>query len=244
MTDVGSSASTDKVKPVAVWEDFIDIFYAPAQVFARRMHGSVWVPLLIVTVVIGALFYVNSGVLQPLFDAEFDRGIAAAMRRNPRLTPEMAEGFRQGAQRFAVLGALVLVPAGMLLTGTAVWLIGKLFEAKQQYQSALIVAAYAWVPRILEAVLGGLQGLLLDPDRLDGRFRISLGIGRFLDPNTTSPVLVGLLGRVDLFTIWVTVLLAIGLSTTGAISRSRAFLAAPLIWAAGAVPIVFQALRQ
>jgi hypothetical protein len=82
------------------------------------------------------------------------------------------------------------------------------------------------------------------PDRLDGRFRISLGIGRFLDPNTTSPILVALLGRVDLFTIWVTVLLAIGLSTTGAISRGRAFLAAPLIWAAGAIPIVFQALRQ
>jgi hypothetical protein len=78
---------------------------------------------------------------------------------------------------------------------------------------------------------------------MNGRFRLSLGVGRFFDPDATSPVLLGILGRVDLFTIWVTVLLAIGLSVTGGMSRSRAFTAAPLIWAAGALPIVLQALR-
>jgi hypothetical protein len=45
------------------------------------------------------------------------------------------------------------------------------------------------------------------------------------------------------FTILVTLLLAIGLSVTGGISRARAFIAAPLIWALGAIPVVVQALR-
>jgi hypothetical protein len=227
-----------------VWEDFIDIFYAPSQVFARRAQGNFWIPLIVVTLAIGALSFLNSGVLQPIFDAEFDRGIAAAMRQNPRMTPEMAERFRHTAQSIASIGTFVFVPIGIVLTGSTVWLIGKLFEAKQSYRSALVVAAYGWVPRIPDAVLAGVQGLFLDPAQLDGRFRLSLGIGRFLDPNTTSPILLAVLGRVDLFTIWVTVLLAIGLSVTGGISRSRAFLAAPLIWAAGAIPIVLQALRQ
>jgi hypothetical protein len=244
MTDADPVAATMKAERTAVWEDFIDIFYAPSQVFARRAQGSFWIPLFVVTLAIGALFYLNSGVLQPMFDAEFDRGMAAAMRQNPRLTPEMAEGFRQTGLRIAQIGGFLFVPIGIFLTGTAVWLIGKLFEAKQAYRSALVVAAYAFVPKILDAVLQGLQGLVLDPAQLDGRFRLSLGIGRFLDPNTTSPVLLGLLGRIDVFTIWVTVLLAIGLSVTGGISRSRAFLAAPLIWAAGAIPVVLQALRQ
>ena len=99
------------------------------------------------------------------------------------------------------------------------------------------------MPRILEAVVHGLQGLFLDPAQLDGRFRVSLGVGRFLDPNTVSPILLGLVGRIDVFTIWVTVLLAIGLSVTGGITRARAFMAAPIIWAVGAIPVVFQALR-
>jgi hypothetical protein len=243
MTDA-EVAATLKPDRAAVWEDFIDIFYAPSQVFGRRAQGSFWIPLFVVTLTIGVLFYLNSGVLQPMFDAEFDRGIAAAMRQNPGMTPDMAKEFRQTARRVASVGTYVFVPIGIALTGTVLWLIGKLFEAKQAYRAALVVAAYAFVPRILDGVLAGLQGLFLDPAMMDGRFRLSLGIGRFLDPNATSPILLALLGRVDVFTIWVTILLAIGLSVTGGISRSRAYLAAPLIWAAGAIPLVLQALRQ
>jgi Yip1 domain len=233
-----------KAEKAAVWEDFIDIFYAPSQVFARRAEGSFWIPMFVVMLAIGTLFYLNSGVLQPMLDAEFDRGMAVAMRRNPQLTPEMADRFRQSGVRIAQVSGFVFVPLAVFLTGSAVWLIGKLVEAKQAYGTALIVAAYAYVPKILEAVVNGLQGLFLDPAQLDGRFRVSLGIGRFLDPNTASPILLALLGRVDVFTIWVTVLLAIGLSVTGGISRSRAFMVAPLIWATGAIPVALQALQQ
>jgi hypothetical protein len=244
MADDHSVATTTNTPRAAVWEDFVDIFYAPSQVFARRACGSVWAPLLVVMLAIGGLFYVNSGVLRPIMDAEFDRGIAAAMRQNPQLTPELAERFRQTSLRIAQVGGFLFVPIAVFLTGSLVWLIGKLLDAKQAYGTALVVTAYAYVPKILEAVLNGLQGLLLDPAQLDGRFRTSLGIGRFLDPNTTSPFLLALAGRIDVFTIWVTVLLAIGLSVTGGISRSRAFLATPVIWALGAIPLVLQAFRQ
>jgi hypothetical protein len=227
----------------AVWEDFIDIFYAPSLVFARRARGSFWIPFFVVTCAIGALFYLNSGVLQPVMDGEFNRAMAAAMRTNPRLTPEMADRFRQTGVRLAQVAGFVIVPVAIFLTGSAVWVIGKLFEAKQAYQAALVVAAYAWVPKIVEAVLNGLQGLFLDPSQLNGRFRLTLGLGRFFDPDATSPIFLAFIGRIDVFTIWVTVLLAIGLSVTGGISRSRAALAAPLIWAAGALPILFQAFR-
>jgi len=238
-----AAAATTKVDRAAAWEDFIDIFYAPSAVFARRAAGSIWLPLIVVTLAIGALIYVNMGVLEPMMSAEFDRGMAAAMRSNPRLTPEMADQMRGIGLRLGQFGGF-FTPIGILLTGTGVWLIGKLFEAKQTYHAAIVVAAYSFVPKILESVIHGVEGLFLDPAQLDGRFRVSLGVGRFLDPNTVSPILLGLLGRIDVFTIWVTVLLAIGLSVTGGISRSRAFLASPLIWALGAIPVVFQAMRS
>jgi hypothetical protein len=227
----------------AVWEDFIDIFYAPSLVFARRARGTFWIPFLFVTIALGVLFYVNSGVLAPVMEAEFNRGMAATMRSNPRLTPEMAENFRATGMRIVQTIGFLFVPVAMFMTGTALWLIGKLVEAKQSYGVALMVAAYAWVPRVVESVLHGLQGIVLDPSTLDGRFRLSLGVGRFLDPDSTPPALLALVGRIDVFTIWVTVLLAIGLSVTGGISRKRAALVAPLIWAAGAIPVLLQALR-
>jgi ABC-type transport system involved in cytochrome c biogenesis permease component len=57
-------------------------------------------------------------------------------------------------------------------------------------------------------------------------------------------VLVVLLGRVDVFTIWVTVLLAIGLSVTGRIPRSRAAIAAVIVWICGALPQLLGAMRS
>jgi hypothetical protein len=251
MSDLSTSAPGDAfaaaptpVKPASRWEDFIDIFYAPASVFARRSTSGFGIPLLVVTVIIGVIFIANSGVMQPIMDAEFSRGMAAAMKKNPAITPEMMQKGRAIGETFAKIGAFVFVPIAIFLTGLLRWLIGKLFDAKESLGAALMVTAYAYVPKILESVLTGVQGLLMDPASLNGRYKVSLGVGRFLDPDTASPMLLALLGRVDVFTIWVTVLLAIGLSVTGRIPRSKAAMAAVLVWICGALPGILGALRQ
>jgi hypothetical protein len=226
-----------------VWEDFIDIFYAPAQVFARRERGSVWIPLVVVTLLTGVLFYLNSGLLQPIVDAEFERAMATAMRDNPNIPPEAVERMRGFATRIGQVAVFVFMPLGILGVGLVMWLAGKLVDATQSFRAALVVAAYAFTPRVLEGVINSIQGLFVDPSQLDGRFRISFGIGRFLDPDTTSPLVVAVLGRVDVFTLWITVLIAIGLSVTGRIPRMRAAIAAAIVWLAGGLPLIFQALR-
>ena len=245
MGDSETGARPVAAEPAAVWEDFIDIFYAPSAVFARRQHGSFWIPLSVVTLLMGVLFFMNSGVLQPMMDAEFNRQMAAAMRNNPeRMTPENIERFRQIGTRIGQVAIFLFGPITICAVGCAVWAAGKLFEARQSFTAALVVAAYAYVPRVLEQVLNGVQGLLLDSAQLNGRFRLSLGLGRFLDPDTASPLVIAMAGRVDLFTIWITVLLAIGLSVTGHVSRQRAAMAAVLVWVAGALPVIFRALRS
>jgi hypothetical protein len=248
-TDSGLGATTADSTPTptaraAWWEDFIDIFYAPSQVFARRAGSGFGLPMLVVTVLLALIAVANSGVMQPIMDAEFTRSTAAAMRANPQLTPEMMEKGRGFGEAIAKYGAVVFVPVGIFLTGLMLWLVGKFFDAKEPLSDAIMVAAYAFVPRILEAVLAGVQGLLLDPATLNGRFKLSLGLGRFLDPDTASPLLLALLGRIDVFTIWVTVLLVIGLSVTGRIPRARAAVAGVLMWIVGALPQLLSALRS
>lgn len=236
--DAGASAPPP-AKPASRWEDFIDIFYAPSAVFARREGSGFGIPMLVVTLVIGVLFLVNAGVLQPMMDAEMTRSMA----KNPNMTPEMVEKGRAIGMTIAKIAGFIFIPITIFCVGLALWLCGKIVDAKESFAAALMVASYAYVPKILESVLGGVQGLLMDPASLNGRYRISLGIGRFLDPDTTSPMLLALLGRVDLFTIWVTVLLAIGLSVVGKIPRSRAALAAVAVWVIGALPGLLQGLR-
>ena len=251
MSDLSASAPGDNldaapapVKPASRWEDFIDIFYAPSSVYERRRNSGFGIPMVVVTVLIGVIFVANSGVMQPIMDAEFARGAAQAMKQNPQITAESMEKMRSVGETFAKIGAFIFVPIAMFLTGLALWIVGKFFDAKQTLAAAIMVASYAYVPRILENIINGVQGLLMDPASLDGRYRLSLGAGRFLDPDTASPMLLALLGRVDVFTIWVTLLLAIGLAVTGKIPRSKAALAAAIVWLVGALPGVWQASRM
>lgn len=230
------TATTPAPEKASVWEDFLDIFYAPSAVFARRENGSFWIPMLVVTVILGTLFLVNSRVMDPIFEAEIQRRMASAMAKNPQITPEMMDRMRGMMTASAKVSAFVAIPFVIFLTGVVLYFAGKLFAAKQTFRAALVVAAYAYVPKIIEGVLAGVQGFFVDPAQLDGPYRLTLGMGRFLDPDTASPVLIGLLGRVDLFTIWVTVLLAIGLSVTGRIPRAKAALAAAVVWLVGALP--------
>lgn len=230
---------------VSIWEDFLDIFYDPSAVFARREGGSVWIPTLVVTALIGTFFVVNSGIIDPIMEAEFRRTMAANARSGgSQLSAADLERGRQFAVTFGKFMGIVTIPILIVLMGLTLWLVGKLVGAKQSARAAIVVAAYAYMPKALEAVLSSVQGLLIDTSTLDGRFRMSFGIGRFLDPDITAPALLAFLGRVDVFTLWVTVLLAIGLSVTGKIPRSQAALAAALVWIVGALPSVLPALMQ
>ena len=96
----------------------------------------------------------------------------------------------------------------------------------------------------LARIGGGVEGLVMAPASLDVQYRGSLGPGRFLDPDATSPLVLGLVARLDVFTLWITVLLAIGLSVTGRIPKRQAAIAAALVWLLGAVPALLTAMRS
>ena len=231
-------------KPASVWEDFIDIFYTPSTVFARRERSGFFLPLLVVTLLTGILFIVNSGVLQPVMDAEMGRAVSAMQRSGTTLTAEQVESMRSMNEKISKVAVFIFLPVGIFFTGLALWLTGKFVESRATLGQALMVSSYSFLPRVVEGVTTSIQGLLLDPASMNGRYRISLGVGRFFDPDTTSPMLLAIIGRLDVFTIWVTVLLLIGLAIVGKIPRQRAAIAAVIVWFVGAIPGVLQALRQ
>jgi hypothetical protein len=72
---------------------------------------------------------------------------------------------------------------------------------------------------------------------------VGFNLARFMDPDGASPALIALASRFDLFTIWVTVLLAIGLHVVGRIPKQQAAIVAAITWVVGALPAVLGALR-
>jgi hypothetical protein len=236
MTESAASAAPSKPAQSSFWEDVIDIFIQPAEVFRRRENRSVWPPMLFVAISIGIIFFATFNTLEPLFAAEFTRQTAAVMAKNPQITQEMMDKQRSIGEAFTRYGIGVVMLISMFILGVVAWLLGKLVGSKQTFQAALVVAAWSYMPRVLGAVIGGVQGLLMDPAKLTGQMSISLSPARFMDPDASNPLLFQLMGRLDLITIWVTILLAIGLYVTGKVSKERAAVFGILIWIVGSLP--------
>ena len=114
---MATQAAPVAAPPAAIWEDFIDIFYAPSAVFRRRESGNFFIPLAVITIVCGALFYLNSGALQPMFDAEFDRQMAMVARQNPNFNPEAADRMRGFAMRMQQVAMFIFIPIAIFGVG-------------------------------------------------------------------------------------------------------------------------------
>lgn len=242
MSESPAAAAATATPQPSFWEDVIDIFFQPAAVFRREQHRSVWPPLLFVAIAIGVIFFVTFNTLQPIFDAEFTRNSARAMANNPRVTPEAMEKMRSFSVSLGRYLIAVIMLVTMVVLGSITWLVGKLFGSEQTYHAGLVVGAWSYMPRVIGAVLAGVQGLILDPSALNSQLAISLSPARFVDVDTANPILYQLLGRFDLITIWVTVLIGIGMYVTGKLGKGQATVVAVIVWVIGGLPAIRQAL--
>src|SRR5450759_3150272 len=189
---MGSNA--DAVKEVdpspakaGLWEDFVDIFYAPSSVFARRSDGKFGLALLFLVIVGTVLFFLTKNAMQPIMDAEFTRQSAAAMRKNPSLT---AEQMASGRNFFEMLGPLFFalgLTVSVLGAGLVLWVVGKLFDAKESVAAAMMIATYAEVPRIVQILTNAAQGLVMSPEKLNSVNAVGFNNARFMDHDAASP---------------------------------------------------------
>lgn len=228
-------------EPTTVIDDLIEIWTSPRTVFARRAGSGFFLMMCIVTILMGALWLANMGAMQGIMDAEYARQMAEVMKQNPSLTMEQLSAGRKYTDFFTSYGVFIGIPIGLFFIGIFAWVTGKILGAELGFGAALMVACYSYLPKVLESLGITIQGMLLDTAGLTGRFQLTLGVGRFLDP-TMSAGLLGLLGRIDVFTIWVSFLLGIGITVVGKLPREKVLPAALLMWVFGAVPALWQLL--
>ena len=154
-----ASSTPAPAESASLWEDFIDIIASPAKVFRRREHGSWFIPLLIVTVAFAALAIASRGAMQGAIDAEIEKGLQA-LRQNPQMTEEMIERMRGIMSMTFTIVPIVIMPIMIVIVGFMTWLVGKLFDSRQDLHAALVVAAYSEVPRVIAGPAGSAVKLL------------------------------------------------------------------------------------
>lgn len=236
MTTPETAHTQESAAPVperaSLLEDFIDVFYAPSTVYERRRDASGWPYLLIVSVVAGIFMFASRSLMSAVFDAEYARQMKTQMAKNPRLTEEMmaqGRGMAEGIATFAVyLGTPLLILFGAIL----IYLGARIVSAKIDFGRAFLIAAIAQIPRLLGALLTTVQGLLMDDvSSIDSKFDVGYSPARFMNPDALPPQVMELIARFDLFTIWVTVLMGLGVAVIARVPKSKGLAAAAVAWA-------------
>lgn len=222
-------------------EDFVDIFYAPTDVFARRRGASPWPTMLIVDGLAIVAAYIMLTLLAPVVDVQISRSVAAMAASGAALSPEALQRYRRFAHVLAIVGAAIGVPISILVLGALSWLVGRLLDAEQTLRNAVLVASLATMPLIVESVLKGVQAFWIDVNAATSLSAVSFSPARFLGPDASFAMLA-LLERLSPFVIWMYVLLGVGLHVMGRISRGRAAFGAFILWLLGAVPALLSTL--
>ncbi|MFI5228028.1 MAG: YIP1 family protein [Gemmatimonadales bacterium] len=235
MTDTGATVTGAPTSAPSFWEDLIDIFISPVAVYRRRQYKSAWPPMLFVAIAIGVITYFTFNAMMPLIDGDIQRAMTQQMAKNPQLTQEMVDRMRSSSENIGryTIGPIILI--SMTVLGLVGWLVGKLLGSKQTVSGAMVMAGWAYMPRVLGAVIGAVQALVLDVNSLTTVQALSLSPARFLDPDKASPLLYQMMTRLDLMTIWVTILLGIGMYVTGRLSKERAAVFGVSMWILGSL---------
>ena len=223
----------------SLWEDLIDIFYAPSQVYERRRDGRFGLALVVVMVASAAFLFLFWNALQPMFEATVEMSLRQAAEKGQAMTPEQQAAARGFGTKMAGIAAVIAVPIGILGAAFLTWVFGKLLDAAVTFAQAMAIVTLAQVPRLLSWLAIGAQGLMETPDK--PIFAYLIAPTRFMDPDTTSHTVLGLVSRFDLFILWATVLIAIGVSVIARVPRAKGAMVAAAVWLIAASMSLLQA---
>ena len=216
------------------WEDIIDVFLSPRELFERRRDDAWWKPYLIVAAIGVVLYYALINVNAQIMEA-------AMMQNMPEgADPEQMQKTANITKWFGGIG----VPFGYLfvlaLTALGLKLGSAMVEPPAGWGQVFTIAAYSLYVTIPQQLLTAVLVMLKGRSGEVGMQDMSFGVMRFMDPETND-VVAALLGRLDVFALWGAALTAIGLIVVLGMPRNRAILAAAIAWLVVAIPGVVAA---
>lgn len=200
-------------EPLSELQRICGVFTEPSRVFpdiARR--GRWW--LVLAALVLLNVLAVSAMVGRVGYDLMIEKALEQS-RQVQEMSAEQRAQVYETQRKFMPIAVRVFPPlaifGGTLLVAAALLFSYRfLLDADVKYKEALNITAYAWLP---PAVAGNLMFFavlyLKPPDEFDMESAGSLSIGSFLSRDTAA-WLRSLANSLDLFTLWIIVLIALG----------------------------------
>lgn len=211
--------NTSLIKEV---RNIIDIIYRPSKVFNEINKAPSWLVAYIFitlgTIVIRLLYF---PVLKRIFLSYWN--------------PEYSKPLIQTAKSLTILSAsfspfyLILK---FLIISIILWLFVQLFAFETNFKKIFSIVVYCGIIAFLGSVLTLLILYLrgLESIKSGADIQVSLGIDLFLKSLNLSLPFKTFLSKINILSIWWIVLMALGISISSKISRTKSTLIAILLW--------------
>lgn len=193
----------------------LGVFVSPGKTFADIARRPTWWIPIIVMAVFGTI-YLNAFTQR----VGWESVIRPAIERAPNtqnLPPQQREQIIERAAGFykylgyggSAVGTLFYV---FIVSVLLMFLFDTIQSAGIGLKRMMAIVAYGFLPLVIQTLLSMVVLFLKDPDEFDLQNPLIFNVGALLGAN--SPAALRALGSsIDLFTLWIIVLLAIGVSS-------------------------------
>jgi len=202
-------------------------FTAPSKTMSDlRRNASWWVPWLLISVVSVAFCMTLDKKIGwgQVMETQIQANPKSAEKMD-KMPPEQREKIVKIQEMSArVMGYAAPVTTLLMLVVVAGVLLGVFnfgFGAKLRFNELMGVAAYGYLPTILNSLLIILIMFFVEPEAFDIKNPLATNLGYFVPATMTFAK--GILGAFDVFTLWQVFLLSVGVSQLSKVKKGVAF---------------------
>ena len=236
MTPENAAAVEPEPSRMGEFSRIVGVFFEPSKTFRDIAERPTWiVPMILVILAVMGIITAESQHIG------WDRIFRHQMETNSRLQQMPADQREQTLamqEKFASVGgyvfALIGVPVSdLIIAAVLLGIAGGLMGGGMRFKQVFAVVSYSGLPGVLTAILTAVVIFLKNPDDFNMQNPLAFNLGAFMDPNTSSKFLYSLAGSLDLFVLWMIVLMATGLKAAAGkkLTFTGALVAVLLPWA-------------
>ena len=225
-----------ETKPLSQLERVLDTFVAPSKTFRDLLRdASWWLPCLLMVLMAGVY---SVTAVHKVGVARMSDNVLATMPRmqdmisnaKPADAETIRTKFQSNIKSQFYSSPLVLIAGGFAAAGLFLLTSNFAFGGRATYKSTLAMFWYSVLPMIVFYAL--VSSLLTGGVNLE-TFRVTNPLGTnpgYYLPDGSSPVLVAALSFLDIFSVWIFCLQAIGTSIVARISLGKAIGSVAIWW--------------